>query len=1064
MKQMYKLLVMVFAFTCSTTLAQQTITGTVISAADQQSVIGATVVVEGTANGTVTDADGKFLLTVDSTAKNLVFSYVGMRKQTVPINSTTTVLNITMEADNTTFDEVVVTALAVKREKRELGFGTTTIKSEDLNKGSQSSALNSLQGKVAGAQITNATGAPGGSTRVVLRGGSSFTGDNNALIVVDGVPVSNNNYGVGDDLNGKSDVLNNQYDVGNRGNDINPQDIENVTVLKGAAATALYGQQGANGVIMITTKKGALVQTDKPGKKFMVSFSTQTGFSRPLKLPERQTEYGQGGLKAFDLRENFNWGPKLDGTLHPWGQEVEGEARVKPYSALPNSLNKFFATGKTYNNNLAISGANKGTNYYLSYNNFKYDGIVPGTGYMRNSLRTNISHDFGDKLSSLVTFNYNRTDGDLVSQGQGDQAPLYNLLQIPIDIPIAELKDLDNKFNTPAGYFGAYALNPYWVLANNKTSNIVDRFNTNITLNYKPLKWLTFTGRFGSDNYTDSRFQKWRKITYTNWDTEKTLVGKYSEDIYRVGQYNADLIVQGMHTFKEKYMISVLVGGNMNVNNTKNTYAQTAGLAVDDLYTFENSQDRPTLNNIVYRKNLASIYYDVNFGYKNFLFLGTSGRNDWTSTLAKGKNNYFYAGANVSLVLSELIKADPMALSYWKIRASFAQVGKDAEPYSLRNVFVTGTIGDGYNESEIHSPWVSADGSNVTGYTVSGTLRNENLKPEISTTFEAGTEISFLKDRLGIDFTYYWKRTKDQIITIPVAPSSGFTSRVVNAGLLQNQGVELSVRTTPVNEKGVKWEVYGTFTKNYSKVIKVADDAKQLVIGGLSSMAIVIQEGQPYGSFYSITSERDPDGNPVVDEATGVPIMTSSAKIVGNFQPKWLGSIGTSLSYKGLRFTCLFDARVGGVYYSSTRDLQKFVGSDPVTLYNDREDFVIPNSVYIGGDGQYYANTTAVSYQDYWTNFISQDYADNLVTATNVKLREISLAYSLPKKLMEKTKYIANIELSLFGNNVWMWTPKSNTYGDPEVGAYGSGNAQGFEFYNLPSVRTLGFGVKVDFQ
>ncbi|HLP22106.1 MAG TPA: carboxypeptidase-like regulatory domain-containing protein, partial [Chitinophagales bacterium] len=398
MKQIYKLLVVVFVFMCSTTLAQQTITGTVTSDADKQPVIGATVVVENTTNGTVTDVDGKFSLTVDSTAKNLIFSYVGMRKRTVPINSATTELNVTMEADNTTFDEVVVTALAVKREKRELGFGTTTIKSEDLSKGSQSSALNSLQGKVAGAQITNATGAPGGSTRVVLRGGSSFTGDNNALIVVDGVPVSNNNYGVGDDLNGKSDVLNNQYDVGNRGNDINPQDIENVTVLKGAAATALYGQQGANGVIMITTKKGTLVQTDKPGKKFMVSFSTQTGFSRPLKLPERQTEYGQGGLKSPDYRENFNWGPKLDGTLHPWGQEVEGEARVKPYSALPNSLNKFFATGKTYNNNLAISGANKGTSYYLSYNNYKYDGIVPGTGYMRNSLRTNISHDFGDKL------------------------------------------------------------------------------------------------------------------------------------------------------------------------------------------------------------------------------------------------------------------------------------------------------------------------------------------------------------------------------------------------------------------------------------------------------------------------------------------------------------------------------------------------------------------------------------------------------------------------------------------------------------------------------------------
>lgn len=1063
MSKMYQACVLAFVLLCNVAVAQRTLTGTVISSEDKQPVVGATVLIEGTNRGTVTDLTGKYSLDVDSTAKNLVFSFVGMKKQVVAIGATNEI-NVTMDVDRTTFDDVVVTALAVKREKRELGFGTTTIKGDDLSKASQNSALNSLQGKVAGAQITNATGAPGGSTRMVLRGGSSFTGDNNALIVVDGVPINNSNFGVGDDLNGKADALNNQYDVGNRGNDINPQDIENITVLKGAAAVALYGQQGANGVVMITTKKGTLINTDKPGKKFMVSFNTQTSFSRPLKLPTRQTQYGQGGEMLPDSRENFNWGPKLDGVVRPWGQEVDGEQRVKPYSALPNSLNKFFATGKTYNNNLSISGANKGTQYYLSYNNFKYDGIVPGTGYMRNSLRTNISHDFGDKLSSLVTFNYNRTDGDLVSQGQGDQSPLFGLLNVPIDIPIAELKDLNNKFNQPESYFGAYALNPYWALANNKTSNIVDRFNTNITLDYKPTKWLTFTGRFGSDNYTDSRFQKWRKINYINQENEYKLVGKYSEDIYRVGQYNADIIVRGMHTFKEKYMLSVLVGGNMFVNNTKNTFASTAGLAVDDLYTFENSQDRPTLANTVYRKNMAAFYYDINFGYKNFLFLGTTGRNDWTSTLAKGKNSYFYAGANLSLVLSELIKADPMALSYWKVRASFAQVGKDAEPYSLRNVFVTGTIGDGYNESEIHSPWVSADGSNVTGYTLSGTLRNQNLKPEISTTVEAGTEIAFLKDRIGIDFTYYWKRTKDQIITIPVAPSSGFVSRVVNAGLLQNQGVELAVRTTPVNEKGVKWEIYGTFTKNYSKVIKVADDAKQLVIGGLSSMAIVIQEGQPYGSFYSITSERDPNGNPVVDEATGVPVMTPTAKIVGNFQPKWLGSIGTALSYKGLRFSCLFDARVGGVFYSGTRDLQKFVGSDPRTLYNDRQDFVVPNSVYLGTDGQYRQNTKTVHYQDYWTNYISQDYADNLVSATNVKLREISLSYALPKKIMEKTRYIANLEFSVFGNNLWMWVPKENTYSDPETNSYGSGNAQGFQFYNLPSVRSVGFGVKVDFQ
>lgn len=1052
MKQMYKLLVVGFLLLCNTAFAQKIITGTVLSSGEP--VIGANVLIEGTTTGTVTDADGKFSLSVDDNVKNLIFSYVGLKKKVVPVGSSTT-LNVTLDLEQNTFDEVVVTALAVKREQRSLGYGTTTLKGDDLNKVSQSSALTALQGKVAGAQITNSTGAPGGSTKVTLRGGSSFTGDNNALIVIDGVPVDNSNFGF-------DDVLNNQYDAGNRGNDINPQDIESVTVLKGAAAVALYGQRGANGAVLYTTKKGTL-SPGGSGRKFMVSVNTQTSFLSTLKLPERQTEFGQGGEKAPDSRENFNWGPKLDGTVQPWGQQVEGEQRVKPYSALPNSLRNFFNVGKTFNNNISISGATKGTQYYLSYNNFKYDGVFPGTGYQRNSIRANVSHDFGEKLSSAITFNYNKTEGDLIVQGQSDFSPYFNLINIPIDIPIAENKDLINKFNKPETYFGAYYQNPYWLIANQKNTNNVDRFNTNITLDYKPTNWLTFTGRLGNDVYTDARFQKWRKYTFINQENEKAYPGRYSEDIYRVNEINADVIVRAAKTFKEKFSISAMLGTNIYSRNVKNTYGETAGLAIEDQYTFDNSLARPILSNSTVRKRIAGLYFDVNFGYKNFFFFDITGRNDWSSTLPTNKRSYFYPGVSTSLVLSELIKADPMILSYWKIRASFAQVGKDAEPYSLKNVFVSGSITDGYNESEIHSPFVSADGSSVLGYSISNKLRNDKLKPEISTTWEAGTEISFLKDRLSIDFTYYSKRTKDEIMAVPAAPSSGFTERIINAGVLDNKGVELAVRAVPVNMSGFKWEIYGTFTKNWSKVVKVADNAEQLNIGGLSSMAIVIQKGQPYGTFYSITSEKDPNGNPVVEEGTGKPIMTSTPQIVGSFAPDWLGSIGTTMSYKGLRFNILFDARIGGMFYSATKDIQQFVGSDPQTLYNDREDFVIPNSVYKGSDGAYHANTAKVHYQDYWTNYIRSDYAANLVSASYVKLREVSLSYSFPKKWMSKTKFISNIELSLFGNNVWMWTPKSNTYADPEVNAYGAGNAQGFEFYNLPSLKTFGFGAKFDF-
>lgn len=1056
MKQFNKAIVLLVLVLCIGNLyAQRSINGVVLSGSDGQPLIGANVVEENTTNGTVTDIDGKYSLTVSDSAKNLLISYIGFKKKVVPVGTQPTI-NVVLETDNTTFDEVVVTALAIQREKRSLGYGTTTVKDEDLNRVSQSSALNALQGKVAGAQISNSTGAPGGSTRIVLRGGSSFTGDNNALIVVDGVPIDNSNFGF-------EDVLNNQYDAGNRGNDINPQDIEAITVLKGAAAVALYGQRGANGAVLITTKKGASGPGGN-GRKFMVSVNSQTSFHTPLKLPEEQNEYGQGGEKLPDSRENFSWGPKFDGVMRPWGQEVDGEQRIKPYSGLPNNHRAFFEVGKSLNNNISISGATKGTSYYLSYNNFKYEGVFPGTGYMRNSIRTNVTHDFGGKLLSTITFNYNKTEGDLMVQGQSDFSPYFHVLNIPRDISVLEQKDLNNKFNTPENYFGAYYQNPYWLIANQKNTNNVDRFNTNITLDYKPIDWFTLTGRLGADVYTDSRYQKWRKYSFINQDLEKVYIGRYSEDVYQVNEINADVIARFAKTFKDKYSISALVGTNIYTRKVKRTYGETAGLAIEDLYSFENSAGRPTLKNELINRRIAGVYFDVNFGYKNLFFLDVTGRNDWSSTLPTNNRSYFYPGVSSSFVFSELFNANPMILSYGKIRASFAQVGKDAEPYSIKNVFVSSGVGDGYQDSEIHSPYTSADGSSVLGFTVSDRLRNDKIKPEISTTWEVGTELSFLKDRLGIDFTYYWKRTRNEIMAVPAAPSTGFTERIINAGILSNNGVELSFRGTPVSlDNGFKWEIYGTFTKNFSKVIKVADNADQIVIGGLSSMAIVIQKGQPYGSFYAITTERDDKGNPVVDPATGAPVMTSTPQIVGTFAPKWLGSLGTALSYKGLRVSVLFDTRVGGQFYSATRDLQQFIGTDPLTLYNDREDFVIPNSVYRASDGSYQPNTTPVHYQDYWTNFIRQDYANNLVTATYVKLREVAISYSFPKKWLAPTKYISNIELNVFGNNLWIWTPKSNTYADPEVNAYGAANAQGFEFYNLPSLRTMGFGVKVDF-
>ncbi|MFN8277233.1 MAG: SusC/RagA family TonB-linked outer membrane protein [Chitinophagales bacterium] len=1058
------LAVLLTCFASVSLFSQRTISGMVTSSKDKQPLIGATVIVEKTTIGTTTDLDGKYTLQAQESATNLVVSYVGMTAKVVPITGNT--INVVLDDNEKMMKDVVVTALGVKREKASLGYSTTTVKSEELNSASPGSALSALQGKVAGAQITNSTGAPGGSTRVVLRGGSSLTGDNNALIVVDGVPIDNSNFGF-------DDVLNNQYDAGSRINDLNPQDIENVTILKGAAAVALYGQRGANGAILYTTKRGKLTQQEG-GRPWKVSINSTVSFSNPLKMPENQNEWGQGGEKQPDSRENFSWGPRFDGSIRPWGQVVNDSQRVKPYVGLPNNHKQFFQTGVITNNNVSLSGATKNSTYYLSYNNYNYKGIVPGTGYQRNSIKMTLSHDFGDKLSVFTSFNYAKTGGDLVNQGQSENSPYFDLLNIPRDIPVQELKDLNNPFNTPAGYFGNYYPNPYWMIANQKTTNDVDRFLANFTVDYKPTKWLTMTGRLGTDFSSDWRYQRWRRVEFTNRDQNKVYPGRYWEDNYKVNDINADIIIRASKTFKDKFTIGGLLGTNIYHNKQSHSLAHTSGLAIEDYYNLQNSLDRPDVYNESFTRRLVGLYGEIDFAYKSIFFLTVTGRNDWSSTLPKNKNSYFYPSVSGSFVITELAKINPMIISYWKIRASYAVIGKDAAPYSLRNVFSRASISDGYFESEVHAPfynYVDVDGdgipdavNNVTGYAMSNVLRNPNLKPEISNTWEVGTEINFLKDHLSVDFTYYWKRSVNEIVEIPAAPSSGYTNRIVNAGIFSNKGVELAARIIPVNTKGgFKWELYGTFTKNWSRVDKVSDAASQINLGGLSSMAIVAQTGQPYGAFYSVTSLRDPNGNPVVDSATGKPLISSTPQIVGNFQPNYLASFGTTLSWKGLRFNILFDVRQGGKFYSSTRDLQQFVGTDPLTLYNNREDFVVPNSVYKGSDGQYHTNTTKVHYQDYWTNYMRQDYSYNLVDASFIKLREVSLSYALPSRIFKNNKVMSGLELSVFGNNLVMWVSKQNTYSDPEVNASGASNEQGFEVYNLPSLRSIGFGLKADF-
>lgn len=1070
-------LLSIFVFMFAVTMlshGQRTISGVVTSSKDKQPLIGATVIVEKTAIGTATDIDGKYSLTVPNDAKSLLVSYTGFKSKTVLITSTT--LDIVLDENEKILEDVVVTAQSVKREKRSLGYSTTTVSSEDLNQASPVSALDALSGKVAGAQITNTSGAPGGSTRVVLRGGSSLTGDNNALIVVDGVPIDNSNFGF-------ADVINNGYDAGNRGNDINPEDIESVTVLKGAAAVALYGQRGANGAILYTTKSGKT--TKNGGKSFKVTVSENITAETPLKLPTNQNQFGQGsednyGNAYYDTRQNWSWGPQFNGQQMYWGTPVvqpdgSQQIRVKPYSAIPNNINSFFNTGATYNTNVSISGGDKTNTFYASFNNVKYEGIVPTTGYQRNSLRVNASHEFGDNITVTASFNYTNTNSVLPVSGQGNQGIYSLLLNTPRDIPVQELRDLNNPFNAPNQFYDPFYPNPYWAVKEFKTTDNVDRFLSNVNAEWRPSKWLTINERFGADIYTDTREQKWDKYSFypvyyfqgvtSLSPTPTSDIGKYSQDRYTVDNINSDLMATFHTKFKHDVSFSLLLGNNIYSNTLKNTYGETNGLIIPGDFNFNNSAARPTLTNQTLVNRLIGAYADLNIGYKNFLFVELTARNDWSSTLPTNNRSYFYPGASASFVFTEVgkKKINPMILSFGKLRGSFAQIGRDAPPYSLTNFFVPGGINDLYTNTDIKTPYYNGVNSSIPGYALGGTLNNPNLKPEISTTGEVGLELGFLKDRITVDATYYYKQTKNEILTVPIAPSSGYTNEVINAGILQNQGVELAVRITPVLTKsGFKWDVFGTFTKNVSKVLAVSGNADQIVLGGTSAVEVVVQKGQPLGSFYGAGVLTNAQGQIVVDSGVGVPKQSTKPQVLGNYQPKWMGSIGTSLSYKGLKITVLFDGREGGQFYSQTAGIQQFDGNDIATAYNNRLPFVAPNSVYMGSDGQYHPNTTKTGAYNYWYA-VSSIPSYQIIAASFVKLREISLSYTIPAKLLANTKAIKGITLKAFASNVWLWTPKSNTFSDPEVSSSGTGPVQGYEFYNLPSLRSFGGGFTIDF-
>lgn len=1046
------------------------ITGKVTSSDDGSPVIGATVIVKGTTTGTVTNMNGEYTIQVPAGATALTVKFVGMKDQELKLGSGTK-HNVVLYPDVTKLTETVVTANAIRRDKSSLGYAAPTIKTDELTKGQSTSALNGLAGKIAGVNIGTSANAPGSSSRIVLRGGSSITGNNQALMVVDGMPIDNSS------INGGDNSLS-STDFGNRGNDLNPEDIESVTVLKGPAAAALYGSRASNGALIITTKKGK-----KGGnKKNEVTVASAVTFSNIAKLPDFQNKYGQGyynGADGFDAdpRENFSWGRPFTGVEEEWGQSINGVRLKKAYSAQTDNVKKFFDLGKAVNTNVALSGAGEKTTYYLSLNSLNSDGVMPGNNdkYNKYGVRFNASAELSNKFSTSVTMNYNKISANMIQGGQGGGSVYNNILQTPRDIPIDKMGDLSNPYYSFGnltnangvpyyGYYGAYTKSPYFILQNYRNQNDVDRMTGTFTIEYKPLEWLDVLERVGADVYTDRRTYKSPKYSFAPADDAgnysqsrnlQTATGLYSKDQYNLAEVVHDFMVTAKKDFGPDFKTSLMVGNNIRQRTLSTTELQTnaAGLVVPGWYSFDNSSGPIITFDALSRRRLVGLYAELNLSYKNLLYIGATARNDWSSTLPKQNNSFFYPSVNGSFVFSELFKDAPLAkiINYGKLRASWAQVGNDADPYLLRTYYAATSINGGFGSTTF--PF-----NGINGYTLSDAIGNSALKPEITTAAEIGTEINFLDNRISLDLSVYKNKSKDQIIPVPLAPSTGSTQKTLNTGLVENKGIEIGLRGTPIRTaSGLTVELFGTYTKNKNTVLDLGV-ADQIVIGGFTGMSIVAAKGRPYGEFYAQDIRRDGNGNVVVD-ANGLPLSTPTAVYLGSYNPKYQASWGVNAGYKGFTFSLLFDTKQGGKFFSRTRDITDFVGVSEESAAADRLGIVWPGSVTADPNDatKFIPNTTKYIPENYWTN---KPDGQNVLDASYVRLREASLSYRIPKSVLQRTPF-GDLTVGLFGNNLALWA--KNKYADPEVNSGGAGNEQGFDFTAQPSLRNFGFNVRVSF-
>ncbi|HUS87394.1 MAG TPA: SusC/RagA family TonB-linked outer membrane protein [Bacteroidales bacterium] len=1073
------------------------ITGTVTSSVEGEgSIPGVAIVVKGTTIGTTTHADGTYSITVPTGAATLIFQFIGMVPVEEPIDGRSTI-DIVMQPDVLGIQEVIVTGLGITREKKGLGYAVQDISGDEITKAREPNIVNSLQGKAAGVQISGGDGGVASGSRIILRGMSTLTGDNQPLFVVDGIPISNSYSNIGS-YGG--------LDYGNAAMDINPSDVESLSVLKGANAAALYGSRAINGVILITTKTGR----ERAGRQGLgVTLETNWMWDNVLVLPKYQNVYGQGGEGEFEYVDGSyggtndgvdeSWGPQMDiGLMIPqFDSPYDPETGVRtptPWISHPDNVKDYFDTGLKRTTSLALQGATDNSNFRLSISNQDIKGIIHNSDLRKNSVSLNAGLDVTDRLRVAGSANYisNKSD-NIVEGGYSGGNPMQSLGQwFGRQVNIQSLYDLKDEIDPITGYpmnwNHSYHDNPYWSMEHNTNSRNRDRLIGNFTVELDITNWLSFKALAGADMYTEDRME--RSDHGTNGDR----LGGFSASSSRRREVNANAMFQVNKDITPDINLLANIGAEYNHYDSQNHSTGVADLIIPGLFSVSNSAVAATTGLSESHSELQSVFGTFNLSFRNYLFLDATARNDWSSTLPIDNNSYFYPSVSLTSVITEAFNIQSNILSYAKVRGSYAQVGGTAGRYQL-----TGTY-------SADNPF---NGNPSLGYT--NTIPALGLKPQKKNSMEFGGELKFFNNRIGFDVTWYKENTINQILNIAIARTTGFSSKTINAGNLQNMGLEIQMNLTPVRTGDFSWDINANWATNENKVIELyvdesgVEQMNYLNLYAASWSAYVhARPGEEYGILwgYALVKEKATpvyyddaetqlshviyEGRRLVNPATGYFIRSNSRTNLGNVYPDWFGGVNNVLSYKDLTLSFLVDFRKGGVIYSITDwfGVQAGVLEQTAAIndkgHNVREPVldgggVLVKGVYgrVASDGTIefldalgnvvttpVESTTYTAAQDYFKDYWGKNELSTF-DASFVKLREVSLGYDFRNIAALQKVGIRGMNLALVGRNLWI-IHKNTPDIDPETGM-GAGNSVGMETNAIPTTRTIGFNLRVNF-